>query len=378
MTEPSPSARIEVLQQAVVEQAIDGGRFGRFDKQILRASTPSGRTLAVVRKGATDSPRLGAVLLVHGFAQNRYSWHLSTRSFVNDLASRGLDVFNLELTGHGRSREFGTVTARSFDEYVDDATSVLEGLCAWAGRDRMFVVGHSLGGAVCYAMATRAPERVAGVVAVAGLYSFGANPVTRGVARFVESLQPLEPLVRGLGAGIASRFVGRVLVDRLDSFDRLFRRFPMAGWVPGSTEPHVLQERLIRGFDWTGLNILLTMLKWAADGSFEGEGGIDYADAFAALDLPLLVVAGDRDRLVPPADARPAYDLSQSHDKTYKLFSPVREEVHWGHLDIVLGENAPRYVWPYLAEWILARCAPAGAPGARVEVSRGRRGAGPA
>ena len=97
-------------------------------------------------------------------------------------------------------------------------------------------------------------------------------------------------------------------------------------------------------------------MRWAAKGAFEGEGGQNYADAFRRLDLPLLVIAGDRDRLLPPADARPAYDLSESTDKTYKLFSPVHEEVHWGHLDIVLGEKAPTYVWPYVAKWLLERC----------------------
>lgn len=352
-----PPARLELVQRTRVEQAIEGSRFGTFGKEILRAVTPSGRALALVRKYRDDVPRRGAVLLVHGFAQNRYSWHLSTRSFVNYLADRGLDVYNLELTGHGRSREYGTSPARSFDEYVDDTASVVEAAVSWAAVDRLFLVGHSLGGAVCYATATRVPEHIAGLVSVAGIYSFGSNPVTRGLAKFLEALQPIEPIVRKLGAGIRSRFVGRVIVDRLEAADKISELFPMAGWVPGSTEPHVLQERLIRGFDWTGLNILLTMMRWATDGSFEGEGGHNYADAFAELDVPLLVIAGDRDRLLPPADARPAYDLSASTDKTYKLFSPVHEEVHWGHLDIVLGEKAPTYVWPYVSRWLLDRTA---------------------
>ena len=348
-------AKLELVQRTRVEQAIEGSSFGTFGKEILRALTPQGRTLALVRKFRDDVPRRGAVLLVHGFAQNRYSWHLSTRSFVNYLADRGFDVYNLELTGHGRGREYGTSPARSFDHYVDDTAAVIEAASSWAAVDKMFIIGHSLGGAVCYAAATRVPERVAGLVSVAGIYSFGSNPVTRGLAKFLEALQPIEPLIRKLGAGIRSRFVGRVIVDRLEAADRISEMFPMAGWVPGSTEPHVLQERLIRGFDWTGLNILLTMMRWAADGSFEGEGGLNYADLFSTLDLPLLVIAGDKDRLLPPADARPAYDLSQSTDKTYKLFSPVHEEVHWGHLDIVLGEKAPKHVWPYIGKWLLER-----------------------
>ena len=34
----------------------------------------------------------------------------------------------------------------------------------------------------------------------------------------------------------------------------------------------------------------------------------------------------------------------------------VKDEIHWGHLCIVLGAKASTYVWPFLAEWMLERC----------------------
>ncbi len=348
-------ARLDLVQRTRVDQAIDRDHFGQFGKEILRAETPSGRTLALVRKHRDDIERRGAVLLIHGFAQNRYTWHLSSRSFVNYLADRGLDVYNLELTGHGRSRDYGTPPARSFHEYVVDAASVVEAVAPYAGVEKIFIVGHSLGGAVCYAVAPRVADRLAGIITIAGLFKFGSNPMTRRLAEFLEQIGRLDPLVRRVGAGIRTTFLGRVIADWWQQAEDLSWSFPMAGWVPGSTEPHVVQERLVRGFDWTGINILLTMMRWATEGNFRGELGHNYEDAFAALDIPLLVIAADRDRLLPPEDARPAYDLSASKDKTYKLFSPVREEVHWGHLDIVLGRKAPEYVWPYIGHWLEER-----------------------
>lgn len=361
MSEPSPTAQLELLQRTRVEQAIDRQAFGQFGKELLRADTPSGRSLALVRKFRDDIPRTGAVLLIHGFAQNRYTWHLSTRSFVNYLADAGLDVYNLELTGHGRSRDYGTTPAGSFTEYVDDAASIVQAVVNWSGEDKLFLVGHSLGGAVCYAVAPRVSEHLAGVVTLAGIFRFGSNPATRRLAEFLEGVRSktrIGDLIERVGAGIRTRFLGAAIAERWEAADVLSQAFPLAGWVPGSTEPHVVQERLLRGFDWTGLNILMTMMGWAASGDFRGEDGEDYADAFAKLDVPLLVVAGDKDRLLPPADARPAYDLSQSNDKTFKLFSPLHEEVHWGHLDIVLGKDAPTFVWPYVRNWLSERCAP--------------------
>jgi polyhydroxyalkanoate synthase len=351
------AARLELLQRTRVEQAIDRTRVGQFGKEILKATTPSGRSLALVRKYRDDVERRGAVLLVHGFAQNRYSWHLSTRSFVNFLADAGLDVYNLELTGHGRSREYGTGTADSFTDYVEDCASVIRAVGPWAAVDKLFVVGHSLGGAVLYAAAPRVPEHLAGIVTIAGMFRWGSNPVTRRLAEFAQGIQKLNPVAGALGRmGFRTRRFGEAIARWWEHADELSASFPMAGWVPGSTEPHVLQERVVRGFDWTGLSILLTMLRWASTQSFDGDQGEDYAEAFAKLKTPLLVIAGDRDRLLPPEDARPAYDLSESPDRTWKLFSDRDEEVHWGHLDIVLGKDAPRFVWPYVRDWILDRC----------------------
>jgi len=350
------AASLELLQRTVVEQSIEGATYGRFNKEVLRAVTPGERCLALVRKHRDDLQRRGAVLLIHGFAQNRYSWHLSSRSLVNYLADAGLDVYNLELTGHGRSREFGTAPANSFEEYVDDAASVVAAVADYSGCGQVFLMGHSLGGAVCYGVAPRQLSHIAGVVTVAGMFHFGANPITRHIGRLVGMMADMDSPLARIGASIKIRFLGKIVAERFDTAEALSESFPLAGWVPGSTEPHIVQERLLKGFDWTGVNIFLTMMRWAADGSIEATGTRNYARDFSALDIPLLVVAGDRDRMLPAADARPAYDLSVSGDKTFKLFSPIHEEVHWGHLDLVLGKRAPEYTWPYLLGWLLERC----------------------
>ena len=312
------AARLELVQRTRVEQAIDRQQFGQFGKELLRADTASGRSLALVRKYRDDIPRIGAVLLIHGFAQNRYTWHLSTRSFVNFLADAGLDVYNLELTGHGRSRDYGSSPASSFDEYVSDAASVVQAVADWSGLEHVFLAGHSLGGAVCYAVAPLVADRIAGVVSIAGIFRFGANPATRRIGEFIEGLNRITPINRALermGAGLRTRFIGRAISERWAAADGLSAVFPLAGWVPGSTEPHVVQERLIRGFDWTGVNIFLTLMRWAAEGGMVDSEGGDYADRFLEMDIPLLVVAGDKDRLLPPADARPAYDLGRGRGR---------------------------------------------------------------
>ena len=78
------------------------------------------------------------------------------------------------------------------------------------------------------------------------------------------------------------------------------------------------------------------------------DGTLDYSSAFEILDTPLLVVAGTEDGLAPPASVRPAYDRSGASDKAYRAFP-------FGHIDLVVGKEATRTVWPLIRNWLSRR-----------------------
>lgn len=73
-----------------------------------------------------------------------------------------------------------------------------------------------------------------------------------------------------------------------------------------------------------------------------------YAAAFEALDVPLLVIAGDRDGLAPREAVRPAYERSGSSDKTFRAFAR-------GHIDLLVGREAPLTIWPLVLSWLNTR-----------------------
>lgn len=350
-----------VVSQAVVTQTLNGGATGRFVKEILYAPVDRGE-VALVRKRLAEGPdgkpakTRGAVVLVHGFGQNRYTWHLERRSFVNYLAQRGYDVFNLELRGHGRSRDAGSRHPRKFEEYVEhDAVAGLEAALAASGHARAFVAGHSLGGAVAFALAGHAPEKVAGVISVAGVFLFGTGqPIFRYASaayrRFARFLDPALRLAPFVPVDLAGQLLvaGRRVVDH-----PRFAASPLQVWYPGTMEPDVLRERMTRGMDRTGAGVLRQMIEWAATGAFVGlRSGNDYAAAFTAADVPLLVLAADEDKLCPPKDCKSAYEASRSRDKSYVEFGPSQGGGSWGHVDVICGERAPRFVWPVVADWM--------------------------
>ncbi|MBK6692072.1 MAG: alpha/beta fold hydrolase [Myxococcales bacterium] len=338
-----------ILHGRVVEQTVDTGRRAAFVKELL---VTSGRApLSIVRKRSADPHRaggtLGPVLLVHGFAQNRYAWHLPSRSFANALAVAGFDVYNLDLRGHGRSRQLSKARATSLDDYIaeDLPRAVEEVQRASGGGQRIFYVGHSLGGLVGYAGAPDLTGALAGLVSIGSPYHF-----TRGS----KSLQALALLVRGLSVVRMRPHRMPLAVSSLGSVLRTLRPvaetalYPIVrGWHPGALEPEVLAEHLSLAFDRAIVGELVEMLEWANERRFGGRA-TDRADRFEALDLPLLVLAGKHDDLAPPESVKPGFERSRSPDKTYRT-------VEAGHIDLLVGREASRGVWSIVTRWLTDR-----------------------
>lgn len=349
----------EVIEQGLVTQVVDGEHTVDLHRSVMRVDTDV--PLFLVRKHLPTGPTRPPVMLVHGFAQNRYSWHNSHRSMTAWLAERGWDTWNLELRGHGRSRKEGVSGAEVFSDYVLDVR-----VAAAALPEAAFWVGHSLGGAALYAAAAEtwdavqagagvldddqagAAERLPrGVVGIGALYRFGGANRTLGLLGRVTHGFRDAPWMSALQ--IRTRVAGTLLARLYGISDIAGYAFPISGWWPGSVEPQVLAERLSRGFDWTSVKVWQEMARWAATGQFEWDA------AWSRTDLPTLVIAGDEDHLMPPGDAEAAYLRSGSRDKTWQVFDDFHHQVHWGHLDLVLGRHAPRHVWPLVHRWMSDR-----------------------
>jgi len=338
-------SRLERLSRAEETAVVhaDDAFTVHVEQWVLPGEVP----LALTRRFRPGGAACPPVLLVHGFAQNRFTWHTSRRSWATGLARSGFDVWNLELRGHGRSRPEGQLGAEAFSDYVEDVVAVARAL-----PRRAFMVGHSLGGAAIYGAATelvgghRAPL---GVVGIGAVYSFGrGNPVLKAAGVVTHTLSERIP---GLSrVQVRSRVLGRMLGRMYGLTDVVGYAAPVSGWWPGSIEPEILAERLEEGFDWTSVRVWQEMARWAATGDF------DYDAAWRTTDVPLYVILGDKDHLLPPEDGRVAFDRSGSVDKTLLTLSDWEHEVHWGHLDLVLGRLAPVHVWPRVESWLIDRC----------------------
>lgn len=329
----------ETLDSALVDEILHGDDLATLRVSSLRARVgDDGPALAIERTTLPDGPTRPPVLLVHGFAQNRYTWRISRRSMSGYLARAGYDVLNLELRGHGNSRALGAGNATAFEDYVDDVVGIVEAL-----PERPFLIGHSLGAGVGIGVATRTELR--GLVHLAGLYHFARfNRTIRAVSRVTRRVEPAL-----LSARVRTRWAGKLLGRLYRLTDVSGYVMPLAGWAPGSMERDLLEERLDKGFDWTSVEVWLQMARWA--------GGEDFAYAadWKKTDVPVFVLAGDQDPLVTPDDARVCFEESGSADKVFVEFEPFEHAVHWGHVDLIVGRHAPHHVWPAILEWLDAR-----------------------
>jgi pimeloyl-ACP methyl ester carboxylesterase len=351
-----------ILHSQLVAQSIDLDDRGHFVKELVLARGPM--PIALVRKRATtrlpesfaserEPARYAAacrapVLLIHGFGQNRYAFHLPARSMANQLARAGFDVYNVDLRGRGRSGHLGARRPRSVLDFVhEDVPAVLEEIQKLSGPAPVFLIGHSLGGVVSYCVAVDRPDRVAGIVSIGSPYHFTLGSrwlawVAQTFLAFDQRLGIPDLVVPARQYGAFVRSARRLVESRLYPV-------PFRGYRPGAIEPEVLAQHMALAMDRGSIGTMRAMFRWAVEAKKDGDDALfGYAGRFEALDVPLLVIAGKYDDLAPPASVEPAYRLSHSSDKLYR-------ELPFGHIDLLVGRDAPQLTWPVIESWLSKR-----------------------
>ncbi len=191
-----------------------------------------------------------AVLFIHGSGGDGTVW-----AYQLGVISQTVPVIIPDLPGHGRSGGRACASA-------EDCAAWLERLCSALGTGRVFVVGHSLGGAVALAAARRYPDRLQGIV-LAGCAA---------------------------GFSISREYAGLIEQD----FPAAVRASCDAAYAPGAS-----QELYRKGRDMllrTGQETMRIDINACA--------GFDGSSRLEDVDTPALIVCGDCDRITPPGESR--------------------------------------------------------------------------
>ena len=215
-----------------------------------------GRQIRYVVHGEGGEP----IVLVHGFGGDMSAW-----MFNQDVLAADRAVYTMELPGHGGSSK--DVGDGAMAVLADAVLAVIDA----TGSRHVHLVGHSLGGAVCLRVALDHPDRIASLtlVAPAGL---GKEINGSYIAGFVAAQRRKEmtPLARVLFAD--PEIVSRRMVEDL------------------------LRSKRIDGVE--------AALGRLAARQFDGDTQkIDLAASAGDLDVPVQIIWGAEDRIIPSAHA---------------------------------------------------------------------------
>jgi pyruvate dehydrogenase E2 component (dihydrolipoamide acetyltransferase) len=226
-----------------------------------------GRRLRYLRLGPQDGL---PILFLHGFGADLNTW-----MFTQPALAEGRRVFALDLPGHGGSaKEVGPGD-------IVCLTDAAEGAAAALGIERVHLVGHSMGGAIAASLAQRRPEAVATLTLIASA---------------------------GLGPEINMAFI--------DGFVRASRRreaVEVLGLLVN--DPALVSRTMIEDvLRFKRLDGVAAALATIVEAWFKGgRQSFDLAGQIAALEIPVQIIWGAEDRIIPVAHAKAFLERKPVH-----------------------------------------------------------------
>ena len=258
-----------------------GEPFGGIRGTPAKLTSQDGTRLYVEELG--QGPCL---VFAHGFSLTQDAWHYQRR----DLPGRFRCVF-FDQRGHGRSGR-----PRKHDYSLPALAGDLKAVLDWTGEERVVIVAHSMGGIAALQFPEQFPGelggRVAGLVLVGSTYLDTVRGMTAAVSAW-GSAWAQRTLITG-----AFRFMGQdparaqQLRRRGSDLGYLGTRLFGFGSSPSPSQVAFI-DRTLAGTD---------VEVWAK--VFPSLVDFDLSESLEAVDVPTLIVVGDKDRLTPPTAAR--------------------------------------------------------------------------
>ena len=212
-------------------------------------------------------------ILLHGFGASEFSW----REVVEPLSRSGR-VIAYDRPAFGLTERPLEGNWTGTNPYsVQGNVELLDGLMDELGVEKAILVGNSAGGEVAAAYALEHPERVQGLVLVDPAVGKG----NRGpVPQWASSLMAI-PQIRNLAPLLVRTIAGDMGNDTIR----------MAWHDPSRIEPKVYEgyRRPLKADNWDKALYEFTIARKP----------VSYSERLVNLTMPVLVVTGDDDRIVP-------------------------------------------------------------------------------
>jgi pimeloyl-ACP methyl ester carboxylesterase len=292
----------------------------------------------------TGRPR-EPVILCHGMLSNRFNLDLDEEhSLARSLRRAGFDVWVMELRGHGESRRAGSGGIRPFDWTVDDYVrtdlpAVVDYVRGATGADRVHWVGHSLGGMILYAAcALGLTSAIRSAVMSDVPTSFGEDRRVGWFGKAYVRLVPIVPPVLFIPFVLVLGFISpSLLLPKYGIRDRRTMLRIVANGIIDLGCTRVARQLV---------DLVLRRRFASADRLIDYEAGVE------RIHFPVLQLAAVS-RISPESVVRALIDRAPVADKTYvRLGRSEGFSEDYNHFTVLLGEHAPREVFPIVAGFL--------------------------
>ncbi len=369
------------------------------EKSEYEVRTRDNWTLVITRyrpkRQRFEQPIFGQpILLVHGFAQNRHTW--TSGEFVKNLLYFGADIHILELRGHGKSSrrlqlekhaENGLPLPGDLDYDWDidsylmyDLPAAVEGVKKTTHVERIFYVGHSMGGILGYGYAAWRNDLM-GLVTIGSPSDLGRGllPLRFGAylipgLKFIDLLFEIDYLQQRATTSFQKLFfddsgelrfplilasdmeielhepkklefkyfpldeyyeiLGKILSPkRVTALEALFKMMPLL-YNPARFPMKDFRLYLNKGGERGSRRVVEQFARWVRNGHLKYyRMEFDVKKNFKNISIPMAIIFGDRDVLANLKSTRSIYKKASSE---YLLWRPVRGN---SHIDLTMGHD---------------------------------------
>lgn len=242
-----------------------------------------------------------------------------------------------------------------FDHYLEeDVPAVMEYIRAQSKPmdDKLFAIGHSMGGILLYALLSRCEfegrdPKLAAIVTLASSLDYTAsNSSLKMLLPLANPAQVLNVPVVPLGAMLSAAYpLSSSPPYVLSWLNNLISAEDMM-------DPELLKKLVLNNFCTIPAKLILQLTTAFREGGLRDRSGtFFYKDHLRKSSVPVLALAGDRDLICPPEAVYETVKLIPDHLVTYKVFGQPGGP-HYAHYDLVGGRLAVEQVYPCIVEFL--------------------------
>ena len=277
-----------MLSRAVWRRRLTGFCCNRGSVKHLEDSFKGYKDLRLYYQGwlPADVPR-AVLLVVHGLAEHsgRYM------NLVNHFVPRGYAVYALDHRGHGKS-EGWRCYVEQFEHYVRDLEAFVSIVKEIQPGHQVYMFGHSMGSTISAAYVLLNQAEIDGLI------------VTGATLKPGNSVTPLQILM----ARVISAVLPRMGIATLDAVSISQDRDVVQAYI---NDPLVYRGKVSARL---GSELLKVMKQ--------------IRQRLSQIQLPVLILHGNEDRLSDPQSSQLMYDNVSSIDKTLLFYKGYHHEIH--------------------------------------------------